>query len=241
MNSKVDRSKYFKPKRPMRRTALISPWGVGAIVPFPDDESLMVAGLDMWRYENPDQFRIEDPRLAKRLGINELRNPPDFRDEKTDPNNARLTIPMVRFPRWHYCPFCGQMKQSTYYSEQPLCEGIKWNKGRVCKRSGTKMIPERFIVVCPEGHIDDFPVAEWLHDEGYKYDPASCIIRRSTGGSSAALWNSFLTHYCVCLITTVIFLSGKPLYPKENLLASRDDQPPKIAAPEDIADGECQF
>ena len=36
--------------RPMRRSALIGPWGVGAIVPFPNDESLMIAGLDMWRY-----------------------------------------------------------------------------------------------------------------------------------------------------------------------------------------------
>ena len=32
----------------IRRDNLISPWGVGAIVPFPHDESLMVAGLDFW-------------------------------------------------------------------------------------------------------------------------------------------------------------------------------------------------
>ena len=32
--------------KPMRRTALIQTWGVGAIVPFPHDESLMIAGLD---------------------------------------------------------------------------------------------------------------------------------------------------------------------------------------------------
>ena len=38
--------------RPMRRSALIGPWGVGAIVPFPNDESLMIAGLDMWRYND---------------------------------------------------------------------------------------------------------------------------------------------------------------------------------------------
>ena len=25
--------------KPIRRTSLIGPWGVGAIVPFPDDES----------------------------------------------------------------------------------------------------------------------------------------------------------------------------------------------------------
>lgn len=42
--------------RPMRRSALIGPWGVGAIVPFPNDESLMIAGLDMWRYNDATPF-----------------------------------------------------------------------------------------------------------------------------------------------------------------------------------------
>ena len=44
--------------KPMRRSSLIGPWGVGSIVPFPNDESLMIAGLDMWRYNNPEKFVI---------------------------------------------------------------------------------------------------------------------------------------------------------------------------------------
>ena len=55
--------------KPIRRSALIGPWGVGAIVPFPNDESLMIAGLDMWRYNNATPFLIEDERLQKRLGV----------------------------------------------------------------------------------------------------------------------------------------------------------------------------
>ena len=46
--------------KPMRRSALIGPWGVGAIVPFPNDESLMIAGLDMWRYNDAIPFIIKD-------------------------------------------------------------------------------------------------------------------------------------------------------------------------------------
>ena len=46
--------------KPMRRSALIGPWGVGAIVPFPNDESLMISGLDMWRYNEPAPFVIKD-------------------------------------------------------------------------------------------------------------------------------------------------------------------------------------
>ena len=59
------------------------------------------------------------------------------------------------------------------------------------------MVPERFIVICKRGHVDDFPVAEWLHyDSGHTYNPESCMIRRSTGGSSAALTGVF--YECTC-------------------------------------------
>lgn len=187
-------------KRPMRRSSLIGPWGVGAIVPFPNDESLMIAGLDAWRYNDPKPFVIKDPRLTKRLGVSELRWPPDFRENNADPQNCNLKIPAVRFPTWYYCPFCGQMKQTTYYETQPLCDVIQWKDGRKCSAEGKyrrKMIPERFIVICPEGHIDDFPVAEWLHyGSGHTYDPNTCQIRRSTGGASANLTGVF--YQCTC-------------------------------------------
>lgn len=187
-------------KRPMRRSALIGPWGVGAIVPFPNDESLMIAGLDAWRYNDPKPFVIKDDRLTKRLGVSELRWPPDFRENNADPQNCNLKIPAIRFPTWYYCPFCGQMKQTTYYETQPMCGAIQWPEGRKCSAEGKyrkKMIAERFIVICPEGHIDDFPVADWVHhDSGRTYDPNTCQIRRSTGGASANLTGVF--YQCTC-------------------------------------------
>lgn len=187
-------------KRPMRRSALIGPWGVGAIVPFPNDESLMIAGLDAWRYNDPKPFIIKDERLTKRLGVSELRWPPDFREKNADSMNCNLRIPAVRFPTWYYCPFCGQMKKTTYYETQPLCDAIQWKEGRKCSNQTKyrkKMIPERFIVVCPNGHVDDFPVAEWIHfASGHSYDPNTCKIRRSTGGASANLTGVF--YQCTC-------------------------------------------
>lgn len=187
-------------KRPMRRSALIGPWGVGAIVPFPNDESLMIAGLDAWRYQNEKPFIIKDERLIKRLGVKELRWPPDFREQNTDSVNFNIKIPTVRFPNWYYCPFCGYMEKTSYYQQQPECTRPQWKKGRVCFPSGKyrkKMIPERFIVVCPEGHIDDFPIADWIHyNSGHDYFENTCIIRRSTGGASANLTGVF--YECTC-------------------------------------------
>ena len=184
----------------MRRSALISPWGVGSIVPFINDESLMIAGLDMWRYKSSEAFVIKDERLQKRLGVKELRWPPDFRDYESDAENCNLKIPAVRFPRWNYCPFCGTMQKAGFFTKQPKCNAYQWNHGRKCdatKRFRRNLIPERFVVVCPEGHIDDFPIAEWIHtDSGHVYDENTCHIRRSTGGTSAALTG--VRYECSC-------------------------------------------
>ena len=179
----------------MRRSALIGPWGVGAIVPFPNDEVLMIAGLDAWRYNESKEFVIHDDRLLRRLGISELRWPPDFREKNVDSVNCAIKIPTLRFPTWYYCPFCGQMKKTTYYENQPKCDAIQWKDGRRCSASTKRkrnMIPERFVVICPEGHIDDFPVAEWVHHgSGHSYNQNTCQIRRSTGGASSNLTGVF--------------------------------------------------
>ena len=53
--------------KPIRRSQLISPWGVGQMINFPKDESLMVAGLDLWelkfreleRANTLDEFIVE--------------------------------------------------------------------------------------------------------------------------------------------------------------------------------------
>lgn len=187
--------------KPVRRTQLISPWGIGAIVPFPEDESLMIAGLDMWTFgNNKSEFIIKDERLEKRLGVKELRRPPDFRDADSDRTNALIKIPAVRFPRWQYCPFCGTMSKSSYYSAQERCDGYKWPHGRSCegKKFRRKLIPERFIVVCPDGHVDDFPIMEWVHNNPSNQKPITdtCRLRRSTGGVSASLTGVF--YECSC-------------------------------------------
>lgn len=183
--------------RPMRRSSLLGPWGVGSMVPFPNDESLMIAGLDMWRYHDPSAFQIKENRLKKLLGVDELRWPPDFRKRETDSQNYNLTIPAVRFPRWHYCPFCGTMYRASFYGTQPVCDAFEWSTGRKCNKNfHRKLIPERFIAVCADGHIDDFPVVEWIHRDNHEYNPNTCRIRRSTGGVTSGL--SGIIYECTC-------------------------------------------
>lgn len=197
-------------KYAIRRENLISPWGVGAIVPFPHDESLMVSGLDFWFDQSSGQdysdFLINDERLSKRLGGKEFVFPPDFREKKQDPSHAEMKIPAVRFPLWHYCPVCGNMEKIGVSGSPIRCSGEKRKgseKETFCSKNKAKnkptplLIPERFVAVCPEGHIEDFPIEYWVHNKsGRVYSPQTCRLVRSTGGSSSSL--AGVRYTCTC-------------------------------------------
>lgn len=193
--------------KPIRRAQLISPWGIGQMINFPKDESLMVAGLDLWelkfreldRSKTLDEFIVEEERLAKRLRVKNFRLPPDFRGNQLEKINQFLKIPFVRFPRWHYCTNCGYMhKVPIFHHEKPRCLGLPFPI-RSC--SGTppnkrrKLIPVRFIAICPQGHIEDFPFEEWVHN-GSKCLDSNPIMRLRAGRSSGAL--SGIDIMCNC-------------------------------------------
>lgn len=196
----------MKATKPIRRSQLISPWGIGQMINFPKDESLMVVGLDLWeeqfsRLSEPDEFIIEEERLAKRLNVKNFRLPPDYREPQKGQHvsNASLKIPFVRFPKWHYCTRCGYMEKSSIFSsKKPTCQGIDFNNGRSCKdipaNKRQKLIPVRFVAICKLGHIQDFPFMEWVHknttyDENHK-------LRLRAGRSSSSL--SGIDISCSC-------------------------------------------
>lgn len=178
-------------QKPIRRAQLITPFGVGAMVDFPRDESLMVAGLDAWPFakENcPPEWLVLEERLQARLGVQAFRLPPEHRDPTPGVRFANLDIPTVRFPRWHYCHRCGGMEYLPLYGSRQRCAGRPY-AGMNCSAKPSKarpfLIPVRIVAVCEAGHIDDFPFLEWVH----RNQPAKndCKLRYLAGRSSSML------------------------------------------------------
>jgi len=142
--------------RPLRRSQLISPFGVGAITDFRFDEALMCAGLDAWFRTAPEsELRITEERLQARLGCGFFVKPPEYNESDA---TSRHKIPYVRFPLWHYCPRCFRMKHALLFGDQPRCDNPTCGSGRTNRR----MIPVRILAVCELGHIEDFPFREWI-------------------------------------------------------------------------------
>ena len=157
-----------RPKRPLRRASLISPFGVGAIVDYADGRSLMTASVDHWfdlQKPCPPELQIKEERLCKVLKIAEIRYPPDF--------NAGQ-IPATSFPKWHHCPKCYLMRNQNSASE---CSSEQ------CRKDKTKTLPIRFVAVCSNGHISDIDWMLWVHgEEGPK---EGCQLRYSAGRSAS--------------------------------------------------------
>lgn len=187
-------------QKPIRRAQLITPFGVGAMVDFPRDESQMVAGLDAWycaKQSCPPELIVEEERLQARLNVRSFRLPVDHKDPGIGIKNANLDIPTVRFPGWHYCHRCGAMDFLTLFSSSRRCPGRPY-PGMSCstksERARPFLIPVRIVAACELGHIEDFPFMEWVHRN--KPISPDCSLRFLAGRSSSLLTGIKISCSC---------------------------------------------
>ena len=179
-------------RAPVRRAHMVSPFGPGALLVAPDGTSMVAAGLDHWfgqdgngwdsRDLDDEEFRIEEWRLQRRLGVNHFRLPPDYRRRRKQQQvpNAGLTVPFLRFPQWHFCPWCKRL------SHLPLT-AFGRQKCQACQREGkTSFLAQvPFVAMCESGHLQDFPWREWVHRSAVP--PCQGELRLyATGGATLA-------------------------------------------------------
>src|ERR1041385_878407 len=88
----------------IRRSQLVTTFGVGAIVAI-GDESFMICGLDDWPVTVPD---LHEPRLERSLGVSGFARPPA--------GETGLDIPVVRFPDIVWCPGCKRLAKHKHFA-----------------------------------------------------------------------------------------------------------------------------
>ncbi len=156
---------------PIRRGQLVAPFGVGAMNINRDGVSMITAGLDDWFSRDTGQsglaagidneeFKVHEWRLQRLLGVDHFLKPPDHRDSlkfSGQNRNIDLRVPAWRFPRWHWCPRCKRLDQASPHQRDPhhCIECSKTQK--------VEMVQVRFVAMCQNGHLQDFPWREWVH------------------------------------------------------------------------------
>lgn len=176
----------IEPLGSVRRSQLVSSFGIGAIVDL-EKGSFMPMGLEDWeRATGVPSLHIGEPRLQGMLGVSHFRLGPVREDiPGTRRVRARSAAPAVRFPEWHECPRCHRIGVEGAPFE--LAE----DGGRLrCLAHGGATVhttPVRFVLACRRGHVEDFPWAWWAHRDrpGGVCDAPS--LHLGSFGRSAAL------------------------------------------------------
>lgn len=174
----------------LRPSAMLYTGGIGATVDLPH-LSVMPHGIDAWeriyarRPGSPEV--VLEPRLLEvvrsHVGsqVEQLRKPPWAPDELGRADTAvDLGIPGRVFPQWLRCTGCNLLAsvadglftyentnryrpdRAQFFHKQ--CTG--WAEGG--KRGSRKpksqpALPARYLIACPNGHLDEFPYKAWVH------------------------------------------------------------------------------
>lgn len=177
-----------EPLGKVRRSQLISTYGIGAIVDL-EKGSYMPMGLEDWEsVTRLPSLTISEARLQAQLGVTHFRLPPVSEDVGVsgyiDPAHA---APAVRFPEWHQCRYCNRIGTEGNPFQLAI-DGIRL-ECVACSGLGKKSYPTpvRFIVACRKGHLDEFPWVWWAHR---RFDGGACsqpALELKSRGKSAAL------------------------------------------------------
>ncbi|MFE2421496.1 DrmB family protein [Streptomyces hokutonensis] len=184
----------------VRRSQFVMPFGPGAMQVLADGTSVITAGLDHWftptdRPFDADEFRIDEWRLEQQLGVRALRMPPDYRRPtayNSSEENLGLVVPVLRFPRWSFCPACRRLSQyGLNQQEHPRCDHCTSPK----RKKGPFLSQVPFIALCEHGHVQDFPWKEWVHRSASPTCRRMVLELRSSGGGTLA---SQMVHCIGC-------------------------------------------
>lgn len=147
-----------------RQSQLVTTYGVGSLFPAAD-QSFMIMGTDYWSEWSP---KLEEPRLARALGVAYFRTPPAGRSSGD--------VPVTRFPLVHYCTKCHRLGRLHELAEDNTTD---------CRTCDLRLVPSRFVACCDAGHIEDFPYWAWVHSGREVTHGDHRMTLRSLGRSSS--------------------------------------------------------
>lgn len=182
----------------LRPNQIITTFGPGSVVDAVKD-SVTILDIPYWKKRGK---KIIDGRLASYLNVDAFYMPR---------TSFKHDIPVVTFPYWHVCSKCKRLFDARESIESNLDKYLRY--GVNCPECNWRAYPARFITICENGHMSDFPWRWWVHrgDTDCKgkmkiysightstladmWVECSCGARRSMSGATQA--QNFEGVYC---------------------------------------------
>ena len=145
----------------VRQSQLISTFGVGSIIDFVHD-TVMIAGVDNWdEAKNWEERRIFNSNLQAITGVEHFLAP---KTATNTPYNKSQDVESFVFPQKLYCPICKHIIDAHELGNQKKKHSCFMpSVSKQEKLCGGRLVASRFVIVCPNGHIEDFPYSWWVH------------------------------------------------------------------------------
>lgn len=199
-----------------RPSSLLYNYGPGATMDLPRF-TVMPGGFDdwnrVWRRREGEPDTIHAPRLLRAVqnyfmgdSVRELRPFPWApKTSWGDTSGNDLGVPSRVFPQWMRCTGCDKLApivHFTYKNTNPFrpdlarfvhddCPGHGNRQGSRPRRGPrtADVVPARYLLACPNGHLDEFPFIWWVHNGGQCPDvetPSLKMTERNVGKGSTA-------------------------------------------------------
>jgi hypothetical protein len=148
----------------VRQSQLITTFGIGSIVDFVCD-TVIIGGVDKWDRDDIDED-WEDRKLFNN-NLQTLTGAEFFLAPKSASNmrfRKSNDVESYIFPRKLYCPICKHIIDAEELGNQQKKHNCFMpNPKKGGKPCGGHLVASRFVLVCPNGHIEDFPYSWWVH------------------------------------------------------------------------------
>ncbi len=196
-----------------RPSSLLYTYGPGSVMDLPHF-TVMPSGTDDWERiwaRRPSIPTVHAPRLLDAVRrfpgqwtVQELRPFPWApKSSLYSKEGDDLGVPARVFPQWLRCTGCdllGRLDRFTYVNtnpfrpdqarfEHPGCPG---RTGQRKSKVPRQAVPARYLLACPDGHLDEFPYDWWVHQgstcpTGVESAPLTMDERTVGKGASASI------------------------------------------------------
>jgi hypothetical protein len=177
-------------KSEIRSSQLLTTFGPGAMMDLPDG-SVIVGGLDNWRFSVGDMGLVEEARLVAKLRVRlskptlVLRCPPASSD---DPQAGKPGIVVWRFPRWFLVqktePIVGGNGNRRQLVPESQLNGGKYREAD----ESFEVVPVRFVRACEHGHVEDIDWPAFVHGYAGGCGGVLHLEEKSTTGALVDVW-----------------------------------------------------
>lgn len=157
----------------IRPNQLITTFGPGSIIDAVKD-SVTILDLNYWKEKGK---KIIDGRLASYLGVDCFYMPR---------TSYSADVPVVTFPYMHVCSSvkCGRIfdARENFDLDKYLRFGV------TCPVCHKQAYPSRFISICENGHMNDFPWHWWVHRGANNCKGAMRMYSTGNTSTLADMW-----------------------------------------------------